>query len=241
MASFDEGLHLGIVDGETWRGLGPLLIKSLGSRDGIFAADSLITFSKSLGFLSDAPLMEAWRRHAETRAERAILWRTLTLVWAARRGVKGAYVECGCYKGTTARILIDAVNWTQPVFLYDLFEHDASMDHHGMAEHGEGLFERVKARFPEPFVTVTQGKVPDCLGNAPDEIALLHIDMNSVHAEIGALERLFDRVVPGGAIIFDDYGWGPYKAQHDAELAWLAARGTPILEMPTGQGLVIKL
>jgi hypothetical protein len=41
-------------------------------------------------------------------------------------------------------------------------------------------------------------------------------------------------------IVFDDYGWSAYRAQHDAEKAWAAKRGYRILEMSTGQGLLVK-
>ena len=83
--------------------------------------------------------------------------------------------------------------------------------------------------------------MPDCLAEAaPDAIAFLHIDLNSPGAEIGALDALFDRVVTGGAIVFDDYGWHFFRRQKEAEDAFMAARGHRILELPTGQGLVIK-
>ncbi len=65
-------------------------------------------------------------------------------------------------------------------------------------------------------------------------------DLNNAPAEIGALDRLFDRVSPGGIVLFDDYGWLAYRAQKDAEDPWLAARGYQVLELPTGQGLVFK-
>ena len=64
--------------------------------------------------------------------------------------------------------------------------------------------------------------------------------MNNVTAEIAALEALFDKVSPGGIIILDDYGWIGYVDQQRAERAWFAERGYAVLEMPTGQGLVIK-
>jgi hypothetical protein len=41
-------------------------------------------------------------------------------------------------------------------------------------------------------------------------------------------------------IVFDDYGWTGYVRQKESEDAWMAARGHSILEVPTGQGLVIK-
>ena len=75
---------------------------------------------------------------------------------------------------------------------------------------------------------------------SPEKIALMHIDMNNVDAEIGTLELLWDRVVPGGIVVLDDYGWLAYHKQFSAELAWFRQRGQYVLEMPTGQGLVVK-
>jgi predicted O-methyltransferase YrrM len=115
------------------------------------------------------------------------------------------------------------------------------MAHHSMPEHSPDLYREVQARFADmPNVVVTQGKVPDSLTNAPDKIAFLHIDMNNVAAEIGALDTLFDRMVPGGVLIFDDFGWLAYRRQQEAEIAWFAQRGYSILELATGQGMVIK-
>jgi O-methyltransferase len=55
-----------------------------------------------------------------------------------------------------------------------------------------------------------------------------------------ALEHLFDKVTPGGFIVFDDFGWTCNVNQMSAELAFMKERGHPVLELPTGQGLVIK-
>lgn len=111
-----------------------------------------------------------------------------------------------------------------------------------MSEHGDKLYAEVKARFSDtPNVTVTQGKVPEVLAEvAPQKIAFMHLDLNNVDAEMGALEVLFDRLVPGAMLVFDDYGWMAYRNQKLAEAPWLAARGYRVLELPTGQGLVIK-
>ena len=59
-------------------------------------------------------------------------------------------------------------------------------------------------------------------------------------AEIQALDALYDRLSPGGVIVFDDYGWAVARRQKDAEDQWFAARGLKILQLPTGQGLFIK-
>ena len=108
--------------------------------------------------------------------------------------------------------------------------------------HSPELFERVRARFqPWNNVSVTRGKVPAILAEvAPDSIAFLHIDMNNADAERGALESLFDRVSPGGMIVLDDYGWTGYRAQKLAADVFMRDHGLLVLELPTGQGLVVK-
>ncbi len=214
---------------------------------GIFAGDNMVTFSKNMSFLTDEKFMAAVRRHINTDMEKGIIWRQAVVAWAAREGLKreGDFVECACYKGTTARIVCDYIdfgNQNRNYYLYDLFEHDPSMPHHAMTEHSKDLFAKTKARFAEfPNVTVTQGAVPEVLHKvAPEKIAFLHIDLNNAAAEIGALEILFDRMSPGAILILDDYGWIFYHEQKKAEDPWLAKRGYHVLELPTGQGLVIK-
>jgi O-methyltransferase len=83
--------------------------------------------------------------------------------------------------------------------------------------------------------------VPDSFAEAsPKKIAFLHIDMNSEKAEMLALEHLFERVTPGGIIVFDDFGWTCNVNQMTSELAFMKQRGHHVLELPTGQGIVIK-
>jgi O-methyltransferase len=52
---------------------------------------------------------------------------------------------------------------------------------------------------------------------------------------------LFEKIVPGGILILDDYEWaGIYRGQKIAEDQWLQERGYRVIPLPTGQGLVIK-
>ncbi len=102
--------------------------------------------------------------------------------------------------------------------------------------------EEARRRFSgKPYVQLTKGVVPDILRTiAPETIAYLHIDMSSAAPEIGALTLLFDRVSPAGEIILDDYGWILHRKQKEADDRFMSARGYDILELPTGQGLLIK-
>lgn len=210
---------------------------------GVWAGDNLFTFGRNLSFLDDEPLMAAVAKHTNTVTEKAILWRTAVLAWAARHALRldGDFVECGCYRGTTARILVDAVDLAHTdkrYYLYDTFEHDPRAPEISKAE-----FEaQVRQRFADlPNVIVTAGPVPAVLDRAaPEQISLLHVDMNNAAAEIGALEKLFQRMVPGAVLVLDDYGWLQYREQKRQEDAFLAKLGYTVLELPTGQGLVIR-
>jgi hypothetical protein len=214
---------------------------------GVFAGDNLFTFGRNLSFLDDTDFMASFTKNISNNIEKSIIWRIYVLSWAAKRGLglEGDFVECGCYKGTTARIIADYLdfgNVDKKFYLYDLFEHTEGMKHHAMAEHGADLYGRVRDRFSDlDNVQVIKGAVPDSFSQGmPERISFLHIDMNNASAEIGALDHLFDRVATGAVIVFDDYGWIGYRDQKQAEDRFFAERGSQVLELPTGQGLVIK-
>lgn len=213
---------------------------------GIFLGDNLFAFGRSLGFLDDRKFFDSVERHTETNVEKSVVWRTHVLCWAARRALRleGDFIECGCYRGISARIVAeytDLATTDKKFYLYDLFEHSPDMNHQSMPAHSPQLFDEVRGRFADMSnVTVIQGGVPASFAQgAAQKIAFLHVDVNNVPAEIGALETLFDRVTPGAAIVLDDYGWLAYHEQKTAEDRFFAERGLQVLELPTGQVLVI--
>jgi O-methyltransferase len=234
----------GLKDGAKFQDARDAMLEEVKWDHGVFASDNLITWERTLGFMHDRPFVDAVNRNTRPGAERGAVWRTVTLVWAARQvaRLEGDFVECACYRGSSARTVADLVDISQRrYFLYDLFDHDQTMPHHSMPEHSAKLYDEVRARFPEPNVIITQGRVPESLAiAAPEKVAFMHLDLNNMEAEIGALEVLWDRIVPGGILVLDDFGWLAYARQHYAEVKWLGDRGHPILELPTGQGLVVK-
>ncbi len=213
---------------------------------GAFFSDNLFTFGRNLGFLSDERFIDAIEGIFEDEIEKSIIWRTHVLTWAALTCLRlpGDFVECGCYCGKTAQVISRYTRLEQTekrFYLYDVFDQPPDAPH-GMARHSDVLYEDVKARLkPYQNIIVTKGRVPEVLAEvSPKTIAFMHIDMNSVSAEIGALDVLFDRIIQGGIVIFDDYGWAPYQAQKLAEDRFMEEHGYKILELPTGQGMMIK-
>lgn len=223
----------------------------------MFASDNLIGLQRAAGFREDKRFVDAIKRNAQNRQEQSLAWRLHTLLWAAQNTLHldGDFVECGVWKGFCFAFLTDYLefqNVDKVLFLYDTFE--GIPDQMNSENRSNEVYERdnqtdpdaifnvVKKRFANlPNTRIVRGMVPDSFSQeCPDKVALLHVDMNSAASEIAALEVLFDKVVPGGMIVFDDYGWTGYAAQRRAEDAFLAARGHNVLELPTGQGLVIK-
>jgi hypothetical protein len=129
------------------------------------------------------------------------------------------------------------------VFLYDLFEWkegDVHTHHKGLDN--PGLFEDVQERFRSfEFVKIIKGSVPGSFAQGfPEKIAFAHIDMNHPDPEVGALKAILPKLASGGVVILDDYGWWGYSAQKAALDPIIADFGLKVLELPTGQGLIIR-
>lgn len=222
-----------------------------------FAMDNLIALGKSTGFLMDGRFTDAVELHARTQQEHSLLWRLHTLVWAAQNAlsIPGDFVECGVWRGYSFAVIttyLDFANVDKTLYLYDTFrgipdaynsekrpnhayDRENKDDHDAILNHVRDVFKSF------PNVRIVPGIVPDTFASeCPDRISFLHIDMNSAASEMAALEHLYDRVSPGGIIVFDDYGWEAYRAQKKAEDSFMSERSQHILELPTGQGLLVK-
>ena len=214
---------------------------------GVHFSDNLFTWGRNLSMLDDAEFVKAWESNAEGDADRAIAWRRYILACAGYHCVQldGDFVECGAYTGVGVKTVVDYLGGTafpKTFWAYDLFEHEEWMAHHAMPEHGPTLETRVRSKFDAySQVRIFKGPIPEVFdGQSPEAIAYLHIDLNEAPAEVAALESLFDRVVPGGIVILDDYEWSAYRGQKLAEDPWFEARKYRVFPLPTGQGIVLK-
>jgi hypothetical protein len=232
-------------------------VKALYDKGGqqTFFGDNMAALGRTMSFAADADFFAAFEANARDTLDRTKVWRLHTYCWAGRTAlaVPGDFVECGVYEGFYASVLLRTLGFervAKRMLLFDTFsglseKYSSAAERRvvGDAYAGqEGWYERVKQRFAAyGNVTITRGVVPDVLaGGVPEAIALLHLDMNAGAAEVGALEVLFERVSEGGLIVMDDYGREEMRDLHENLRDWMAAKGHPILELPTGQGLVIK-
>ncbi|NEQ99868.1 MAG: macrocin O-methyltransferase [Cyanothece sp. SIO2G6] len=151
--------------------------------------------------------------------------------------INGSIVECGVWKGgsmmAVAYMLQALSNMQRNLYLFDTFEGmtpptDKDIAHFNvdaktlMDSEDEkkreiyrcyASLEEVKnnlysTNYPLDKIHFIQGKVEDTIPDrAPEKIALLRLDTDWYESTRHELEHLFPRLVPGGVIIIDDYGY----------------------------------
>jgi hypothetical protein len=213
---------------------------------GYYIGDNLFTWQRNNSWAEDPVFAAAWRANLTNSTDEAIVWRRYLIACAGYHcaHLRGDFVECGVYAGTGVKTVLDYLggpDFPKTFWAYDTYDYNPT--EHRFAGQTEGFYEQVCARFAAyPRVRLVRGLLPESLvGQSPEEIAYLHIDLNNPLYEIGVLDALFERVTPGGIVMLDDYEWaGPYRGQKVVEVEWFDARHYRVFPLPTGQGFVIK-
>jgi len=214
---------------------------------GYYFGDNLLTWLRNISFVDDVPFMTAYESNVQNPSDAAIAWRRYILACAGYHCIQleGDFVECGVYRATGIKTLVDYLggrDFPKQFYGYDTYDYNP-VSGHAFEGQEAGFYEAVRQRFDGyAQVHLIRGLIPESFKQTcPDKIAYLHIDLNNAESEIAALEALFDRVVPGGVIVLDDYEWaGAYRPQKIIEDAWLQKRRHRVFPLPTGQGVVLK-
>lgn len=207
--------------------------------------------------------IEAVRPFTMTSADKLFALITATR-YVAQHGIAGDVVECGVWRGgsmqAVARTLIAAGDTSRDLHLFDTYEgmppagdRDVRHDGRPAAELLESLprdsktwavasLEDVQEGFasvayPRERVHFVKGRVEETVPDrAPDPIALLRLDTDWYESTKHELEHLYPRLVSGGVLVLDDYGW--WKGARDAVDEWLAATGERLLLVRAGSGRI---
>jgi O-methyltransferase len=133
--------------------------------------------------------------------------------------LEGDIVECGVWKGGYSIFLSKLFN-DKNIWVCDSYEgcQDPSQGNYQYAgeRHSLGMYavslEEVKNNFKsfnaldKSRVKFLKGWVKDTLPTANiEKISILRIDVDSYSATLEVLDELYDKVVEGGYIIFDDF------------------------------------
>jgi O-methyltransferase len=225
----------------------------------IIHADNMLLALRETSFMNDEYFASAIRKYCFDSENEVIIdnmakfWRLHIYTWCCDQAMRldGSLVECGVHMGLYSLTMMRSLNFAnsgKEMYLYDTFE--------GLADGQASEQERATVAdiydipnweadvrdsfsgYPEAYII--RGTIPDILKEkAPQAVSFLHLDLNSHIAEKSAFEFFQPRLVPGAFILLDDFGRTEYKEMNIMYNEMFAALGHRILELPTGQGLVI--
>jgi hypothetical protein len=188
-----------------------------------------------------------------------MFWRLHVALWCASQAQKlpGDFVECGVWRGFLATAIMNYIPWpidNRQFYLFDTWEglderyltekernNQAKLDH--FKPYYSNQYEAVKKHFSNyRNVQLVKGSVPETLDLVKIEaVSYLSLDMNCASPELSAAEHFWEKLVPGGMILLDDYGFVSYEEQKRGFDRFADRKGIEVLALPTGQGLIIKL
>ncbi len=167
---------------------------------------------------------------------------------ANAQGIPGDLVECGVWNGGSSAVMArasqDAVHPVRRrLWLFDSFQglpppgdKDGRLEQdsyfQGWNKGDTGKVREVMDRLgiPTEDLSIVPGWFQDTL-DAPglDRIALLHVDADWYDSVKLVLDKLYDRVAPGGFIVLDDYGlWKGCRKALDDFLRERRLEGIPL-------------
>jgi O-methyltransferase len=217
-----------------------------------YREDGLVT-THNCDFIKDPDFLAAYSSGQQQQTMNGIRWRAHTVMWASfhAKQLDGDFVECGVYRGFLSKSImtyIDFANMPDRQFhLIDTYsglvsELVTEEDSAAYRNDYEDCYEFVKQTFANfQNVNIVRGSVPEILPSANiSTVAYLSIDMNCTQPEVDALEYFWSRLVSGGVVVLDDYGFSGHEAQKAGADKFAESVGARVLTLPTGQGLILK-
>jgi len=160
----------------------------------------------------------------------------------------GEIWECGVYKGGTAllmKLLRDDFMKNSRICLFDSFEGmpetHVFRDVHKAGDFADTSLESVKRLVGIEGVAYHAGFIPSTFeGLNSDAIAFAHIDLDLYDAILESCKFIYPRLVKGGVMVFDDYGFPSCPGARIAVDEFFLEKAEFPLVMPSGQCVVMK-
>lgn len=165
----------------------------------------------------------------------------------------GDTVECGVRRGAGSWLILKATaNQDKTHHLYDSFEglsdpgafDNTNPDalyvwHRGDLAVSEEVVRRNLAAFPN--LRFHKGWIPESFdASAPGKVAFVHVDVDLYEPTRDSIAFFYDRLVPGGILLCDDYHSNSCPGAKRAFDEVMADKPEPIIKTVTDQALIIK-
>ncbi|UVO39200.1 TylF/MycF family methyltransferase [Bradyrhizobium arachidis] len=178
--------------------------------------------------------------------------RRWTVAQLARHAIAvgGAYAECGVYRGATAYLIAKQLHsYGAPhlkLHLFDSFSglsDPSSLDgSYWRAGDMAASLDEVRANLAEwsDHIVMHPGWIPDRFVDvAGERFAFVHIDVDLSQPTYDSLSFFYERMLPGGIFLCDDYGFASCPGARLVMDQFFMGKRETIIHLPTGQGLVI--
>jgi hypothetical protein len=197
---------------------------------------------KDAEFLRAMEAFEGWgNRRALDRK-----WMLRELLKLARP-LPGDTAECGTWRGGSSWLICKGIQGSGKTHhAFDSFQGLSAPQPRDGSHFKAGELavreEDFRARLKEfDYLRVYAGWIPSRFPEVQDRtFSFVHIDVDLYQPTRDSIEFFYPRVVPGGVLLLDDYGFEICPGAREAADEFLAGRAEPLLELPTGQGLVLK-
>jgi hypothetical protein len=228
----------------------------LPTNDNTFESDGFTT-THFLGFRTEQKFNDSFTKAIESlprrdprirETARSIEWRAHITTWAANQALNlpavGDFVECGVWHGTLSKTICEYLDFSKrndrKFYLIDTYGKMTGS--HSSLSYQDDIYEEVRSRFVMyPPIQIIRGLVPDCLEDLKiSKVAYLSLDMNSSEPELKALEHFYPKMLSGGIIYFDDYGWG-YPDLRKVVDNFFMDKPEKLMHFPSGNSIVVKI
>ncbi|MFH8482560.1 TylF/MycF/NovP-related O-methyltransferase [Streptomyces sp. DSS69] len=184
--------------------------------------------------------------------------------YIARHDIPGSIVECGVWRGGSmqacARTLLSVGETERELYLFDTYEGMTPPTAEDLRRDGRPAQELLDAQgkdrpiwavasledvqagfenvpYPKERVHYVQGRVEDTVPEqAPEQIAILRLDTDWYASTKHELEHLYSRLVSGGVLLIDDYGY--WQGSRQAVDEFLDKTGERLLLLRMDEGRI---
>jgi len=216
-----------------------------------YNADGMATVHLS-PFLEDATfstlyeeMAAEWFQHTRIEAR----WRVWLLTRFARscQALDGSFAEFGTYRGGCAFMTL-ALTEVELFYLFDTFEGIPGDRLTDYEQRMAGKLSDTSVEYIQQRLSRWTGRYElrpgDVFETLPQTetgpLSFVHMDLNAAAPTGLALEYAYPRLVAGGMMVFDDYGWLEYSDQRTVIEEFLSQHPDEVIALPTGQGLLVK-